>query len=189
MKLLSLRGKRWRRTTAHDRIAERFGSVRDRVRLACGILGTVFVAQERGQTSDQLGATRADAKRGRGCVLRQIFAKQSPAGDSAIVGGKHGGHSADRLHDLKAAFSAILTSIPEIGRENGKFDGEAFAQRDNLGGSLGQRQIGTATLAKNVEISLGIDAHQKSRQHIKAVIDRREVTQRSRHVTWTADVA
>jgi hypothetical protein len=64
------------------------------MRLACGILGSVLVEEERGQTSDQLAATAADEEPGLAVIaVAEIFADDSPAGDSPVICGSHRRHT------------------------------------------------------------------------------------------------
>jgi len=83
---------------------------------ACGVLGSVGIAEKRGQTSEKFVTGGKDPKSWRlSAEGGEVFAHDAPTCDPTVVGGEHGRHTRDGLHDPEAAFSAVLTAIPKVG--------------------------------------------------------------------------
>ena len=108
--LLAVGGK-----TAHQRITQRLGSVRDRVRLIRRVLGAGRVAKKRRERIAERAAVARNAKARSVRRDLQILAQNPPSGNPSVVGRLHRGDAPNRLHDLKAAPSGVLSAVPEVG--------------------------------------------------------------------------
>ncbi len=121
-------------------------------------------------------ATVTYSNRG-GVVLGEIFAKNSPTGYSSVVGSYHGGHTGEYLHYLKAASSAVLTSVPQIGRGHRVFGRTLSAKLGYLGCRFGESEPLGAELVNYEKIFVIIYSQKQSSSHIKAVIKGDELPQ------------
>ena len=109
--------------SAHQSVPQCFGRMSDRVWLSGGILGTRAIEKERGEAPDKLGTAVADQDPGLTVrAVGKILSHQPPSWYPAVISGSHWWHTVNSLHDLKAAFAAILPAIPKVGRGNRKFD-------------------------------------------------------------------
>lgn len=147
------------------------------MRLTRSVLCSRLVKEKRGQASYQLAASTADHQPGLPVgTVGEIFAHQPPAGNAPVVGGSHRGHPGDRLHYLKAAFSAVLTAVPEVGRGDGKIDLLISAELGKPQGCLAEGESGDAELVGDVDPALPVANTDIGGEHIEAVVEGKDAS-------------
>ena len=98
-----------------------------------------------------------------------MLAHHSPARHTSVVGRGHGRHTRHPLHDLKAAFAAVLPTVPEVGGGHGVF-GKPRGEGRHPPRRLAEGKVGRAVLGLGVDGAVGGNSKENGGQHIEAVV-------------------